>query len=170
MKWNLCLPPPLFKVPWLDALVPRNMGYPRFLKMFNHLIGFIVPCSFWFPRVRSMLLFFMYRTEEWPMSLLKSFCVISHLTDSVVHSLWEWSYESCFFTSVRNCSSGFIIMNRCKWSRQQIPAAPCVLGWFRTKQPVHSRRCLSMHLWSQVYAPNRYCSVVTDLISLVNGA
>ena len=35
----------------------------------------------------------------------------------------------------RNCSSGSTVLNRCKWSRQQFPAASSVLVCFCTKEP-----------------------------------
>ena len=98
-----------------DSSVERTCtseyGMATFFEMFDHLIGFIVPFSFWFMRVRSIPFVFISRTEEWPMSSLKPFRVISHVFGirnavcwisifcpiSVVEHRHEWNYSLNFF-------------------------------------------------------------------------
>ena len=62
-KCVVFLPPFLFKIPRLSALVPRNMGWPLSAKMFDHLIGFIVPLSLWLfeSMFRNIFLHFLDR-------------------------------------------------------------------------------------------------------------
>ena len=49
-------------------------------EQFNHLIGMLVPFQIWRVNARSIPLFCISRTKEWPMSSLKFLCVITYIS------------------------------------------------------------------------------------------
>ena len=67
-----------FKISRLTALIPRNIGCPPSLK-YSIMRSATLSHVFKFLGVRSMPLILFSKTEEWPISSLKSFCIITYL-------------------------------------------------------------------------------------------
>ena len=93
VKCVVFLPPFRLKILRLSALVPRNMGWrlsAKFLIIWSASLSHF-PSGWW--RVRSIPFFFTCKTEEWPMSSLKSFCVISHFFG--IRNTVQWNFILC---------------------------------------------------------------------------